>query len=596
MPAVPYSPVPEVPISQQGIQGVNVPTPIAAFGGTIAEAIGSSGKALERAGDEIMQRAVAIKQLENETEAREADAEYTVAMGELRAKYHSLEGRNAVSAFPQYQQDVRKLQQDFSSRMSNPMSKRIFDRESRGMMARSIFSGAGHSATQNRLWAERASVARTDTTISSTLQDGSPTAIVQARRTIEDESHNLAGLNGWDEASRERWAREQNSKLITTQVRRLANDDPFEAKRFLDENRAQLDDKDILRAEQTVQTSLYRKGSLKIANEINDQPIEGGDTLERRVERAKEKAQQLVPDDKEFAQFAADQVITGYNRQRGLRQEVTNERRNVIESALIGGLGDGKIPASLDELRSLSPEAATAWDSLKPADQRKYMGIMAKLSKGDVAWTPERLREMEKLKGLAHTDPAAFMSRDLAGEDLPLSARKQLLDLRVALAKRSGGDPRLSSALQMLRPMLRSAGIMSDQDKDRYNQFVGGLLDSLADWQKANPGKVPKKEDYEKMGTNLLSNQRDPTKYTVFGLFPNRQTPLFEQSLPEALLEEFKNDPRWQGREPTAVELEQFRRQYIRKRYQELFGGAASGGGAATPVQTQSYPQVPMSK
>lgn len=587
MPTVPYQPVPEVPISNQGIQGVNVPTPIAAFGGTIAEAIGTAGKTLERAGDEIMQRAVALKQLENESEAREADAEYTIQMGELRSKYHSLEGKNAVAAFPQYTQDVRELQRSYVDRMSNPASRRIFERESKGMMSRTIFSGAGHSAQQNRLWAERTAIARTDNTISSTLQDGSPNAINEARRVITDESHNVAALNGWDEASRERWAREQNSKLLSTQIRRLSNEDPFEAKRFLEEHRAELDDKDIARAEQIVTTSLYRKGSMRIANEINDQPVEGGENLETRVERAKAKAQELVPDDKEFAQFAADQVITGYNRQRGIRQEITNERRNVIESALIGGLGNGQIPTSPDELMSLSPEAKAAWESLKPSDQRKYMGIMAKLSKGDVAWTPERLRDNEKYRGMAHTNPADFMALDIAGLDLPISARKSLLDLRVALAKRSGGDPRLSAALQMLRPMLQAARVTPQDDKDRYQQFVGGLLDSLADWQKANPGKMPKKEDYEKIGTQLLSNQRDPTKWTIPFIRTNPQTPLFEQSLPDAMMDEFKQDPRWGGREPTAAEIEQFRRQYIRQRYQELFG---------TPKPQQPRPQVPMSR
>lgn len=588
MPAVPYNPVPEVPISQQATPGINVPTPIAAFGGTIAEAIGSAGRTMEKVGDEIMQRAIAFKTLENETEAREADAEYTVAMGELRAKYHSLEGKNAVSAFPQYVRDVRNLQADFSGRMTNSMSKRIFDRESRGMMSRTIFSGAGHSAQQNRRWAEGASVADTDNAINDGLHDRSPTAVQDTRRKITESSHTVADLNGWDESQRVAWERGKVSQYLVTQLRGIARTDPFEAQKFLDRNREALGTQNIDQAETIVKTNLYRVGSLRISDEINDQPIEGGENLETRINRGMDKAKELVPNDPEFPGFVRDQIITKYNKMQGVRKEAVQERRNVIETALMGGLGNGQIPTSPDELRVLSPEAAAAWDSLQPADQRRYMGIMAKLSKGDVAWTPERLREAERLKGMANTDTAEFMSLDIASLDLPISERKRLLDLRVALTKRSGGDPRLSSALSMLRPMLHSAGIMPDQgDKDRYQQFVGGLLNSLDDWQKANPGKLPKKEDYEKMGTQLLSNQRDPTKSTFFGLTPNRTTPLFEQTVPEVMMNEFKNDPRWQGREPSLAEVEQFRQHYIRRRYQELFG---------KPTPAATVPIVPMSR
>src|SRR5262245_25055856 len=126
MPTVPYNPVPQVAPSQQATPNIDVPTPIAAFGGTIASAIDSVGRASQDAGNENLRRAVALQELQNETEAREADAEYTISMGQLRADYHALEGKNAVQAYPKFVRDVRELQQRYSGTMSNPMSKRIF--------------------------------------------------------------------------------------------------------------------------------------------------------------------------------------------------------------------------------------------------------------------------------------------------------------------------------------------------------------------------------------------------------------------------------------------------------------------------------------
>ena len=214
---------------------------------------------------------------------------------------------------------------------------------------------------------------------------------------------------------------------------------------------------------------------------------------------------------------------------------------------------------------------------------------MAQNAKGDTAWTNDGLRRYQQLKGMAHEKPEEFLGTDVVTEKIPVSARRELVSLQQRLRQRPEADPRVTRALQTLRPMLRSAGIMPDQDKDRYYQYVGALQDQLEQFQKDRPGKFPTQEEVQKMGTSLITPQSEPG--AVFGTLWPRQTPTFELSLPAQLLDQFRADPRWQGRTPTDAEVELFRRQYIRKRYQELFGGAASGGPAANPV-----PTIPMSK
>jgi hypothetical protein len=92
-------------------------------------------------------------------------------------------------------------------------------------------------------------------------------------------------------------------------------------------------------------------------------------------------------------------------------------------------------------------------------------------------------------------------------------------------------------------------------------------------WQQDNPGKLPKAEDIQKMGANLLQPQRETNTFSrIFG-FWHSQTPAFNLTVPSELEEQFKADPRWNGRTPSDAEMEMFRRQYIRKRYMELYGG-----------------------
>ena len=100
MPAIPYSPVPQVSPQENPTPSVRENTPIGAFGGQVAEAIQGLGAVTEKAGNELFGRAVALQQLNNETEAREADAKYMMAAGDIHAKFNALEGKDRVDAYP----------------------------------------------------------------------------------------------------------------------------------------------------------------------------------------------------------------------------------------------------------------------------------------------------------------------------------------------------------------------------------------------------------------------------------------------------------------------------------------------------------------
>ena len=70
----------------------------------------------------------------------------------------------------------------------------------------------------------------------------------------------------------------------------------------------------------------------------------------------------------------------------------------------MGGDQQGNLPTTLDQLKA-DPKVDAAWNNLEPSEQRRYLGVMAKLDKSDVAMTPERLKEYQRLKGEAQSDP-----------------------------------------------------------------------------------------------------------------------------------------------------------------------------------------------
>src|SRR5882757_1406898 len=141
MPQVPYSPIPQ-PGQMVGTPKVSVNTPEAAFGGAVGQALRGAGQQLEHSGDEIFRRAVALQDLRNETDAKEADAQYMMKVGELHANFSALQGRAAADAYPEYMQNIQKLRQDMRGDLPNDAARKMFDSPSLSTMGRTIFNGA----------------------------------------------------------------------------------------------------------------------------------------------------------------------------------------------------------------------------------------------------------------------------------------------------------------------------------------------------------------------------------------------------------------------------------------------------------------------
>src|SRR5882762_8322699 len=175
MPTVPYKPIPDQSPQATPTPYFHVNTPPAAFGANIGQALEGLGQMTEHAGNELFTRAIALQNLRNETEAREADAQYMMKAGELHANFSSLQGKQAVDAYPGYMQQLQESREQIREGLSNDASRRLYDSPSLSTLGRTIFNGAGHAAAENKSWAYGASKARigamADTALSSPNDD-----------------------------------------------------------------------------------------------------------------------------------------------------------------------------------------------------------------------------------------------------------------------------------------------------------------------------------------------------------------------------------------------------------------------------------------
>lgn len=716
MPQVPYSGVPSVAPGGTPQSRFHADVSAETFGGSVGAALGSLGGQLQRSGNELFERGVAMQTLYNHSEAQEADARYTEEAGKLHADYNTLQGKAAVDAYPSYIDGLKKTRQSIRDGLSNETSQKLFESASNGTMGRSIFNGAGHAAGENKKYALGASQARVSSVGSQTLsfpedersfKDG----LVKTEQEVRAQG-NLLGLapEAIDEA-----VSMQRSKLWGERVKGMAKQDPLVAGKWLEDGikRGDIRGEDIGRLTSLVQQQRNTVGARMISKQVTEGGLQWGSGqvdirraadaigtfesggrynlvgVETRHGRALGKYQVMeaflpeflaqagmppmtrdeflkspaaqdqlfntrfgqymketgsfndaaakwfsgktlaeagsrkdahgttvpgyvsnvnailarnapvsekvalgtklasttVPDDPLFPEYVEQRIMTDHNRTIAMKKDDEFQNRQVVEEGLMGGR-DGKLPTTVEELTA-DPRASEAWEKLLPQTQRRYMGVLARNSKGDTNWTDASLREYQRFKGQAAADPATFLDLDVVDTNLPNSAKRELINLQGRLKGKAEGDPRVARAMNILAPDLAAAGI-ERKNKEEYYQYVGALEDQIKTWTDEKK-KPPSFEETQLIGRRLLQQQRSTS---FFGNLFGTKVPTYQVPVPDEEVEKIKASGEWSKMAITPTP-EQIQRIYTRALYQRLYGGTAKTSEGA---QAPNAPVPPVSK
>lgn len=725
---VPYSPIPSVAPtgastpyrSSEGVSGD-------AFGGGVASALSNLGRVAEKAGDEIFARANAMQELNQQAEASKATAEYQMRLGEMQASFQTTLGKNSVDGLPVFIKDTEDVRGEVGKSLSSDYARKLFDAETRNTRSRSIFSAAGHAATQNKQYILGASDARIEAAGNSALLNPQDESQFRADlSTVQGEIAQKAAIGGWSPEKEQEETNTAVSKLWVQRIQGMAKEQPFTAGKQLDKaiKEGHIQGEDIGKITDYVNKQRYTVGSRQISQEVNagagntygskvidikqaqqaisfvetgslggnynalgvevfgkdgrsrgralgryqvmpenlpawlaesglppmtpqeflkspdaqDQlfnTIFGRDMkkhgsfnealslwftgdkvaaaqarnatdgkttingylakangalaqtsgLPEKVALGKARAAELAPEDPMLADYVEQRIVTDSNRQKTIQRDEEFGNRQTVESGLMGGNEKGSIPTSVEELKAISPETEAAWNAMKPSDQRRYMGVLAKNAKGDTSWTDDKLRDYQRLRGMAQADPAGFLDQDVVEMDLPLSARKELISLQTKLKGQAEGDPRVTRALQILGPDLQAAGINRDKaNRDDYFAFVGSLADALEQHQ-AETKKQPTPEEVKKIGSQLMLKMHGSGWFGT-DIGANR---MYQLPVPTDLSQKIKDAATAQGLpEPTDAQIQ---REYTRQQYQKLYAKPAKTSDA-----TPSGPKVPISR
>lgn len=270
MPQVPYNPLSQVEDTTGRPQSfVRVDAPLAAFGGTVADATKGLGQTFQNVGSELYDRAVAMQTVNEQAKATKATADFVVALGERFAQYKSLQGSAAVAGYKPFIEDLTKLREQQRQTLTSPYAQRAYDNETRNQQARTVFSAAGHSAEQNKTYFREANQAAIAANSQRAMAD--PNDDASYRQSLADNANRIRQDSiGVSEEAVELRIRMVNSELTRKRIEAVAATDPMRARSMANEalraNRLVGDD--IAKVNNFVHAKSNQIGSREIARGV----------------------------------------------------------------------------------------------------------------------------------------------------------------------------------------------------------------------------------------------------------------------------------------------------------------------------------------
>jgi len=572
MAKVPYQPF--ATESPSGARTPNVQANIpdinpAAFGGTVALATQHLGDTVQHASGEIFTRALALQQLANETEATDADSRYMEKSGLRHAEFSAKQGKEAVDAYPAYIQGLKDDRQEIRDSLSNPMAQKMYDRSSLGTQGRSIFNGAGHAATQQKVWSIGSAKAQMDLDVKAVEDDPQDPKLYEAkRRRVQAGADQIAGLQGYEAGGPQAkdLALRATSKLRAQQLIGLSRVAPFEAAAKLDEFKTELTQDDYLKVDNTVRAQGRAVGSVNIANKVYDEgkgsDERPGKSLSEMEAEARAKAKEMAPNDPILEQHAVAAVRGVYNQDKYAKQQETIANRQTVAGAIAKGSKD-------EQTLRADPIVAAAIDAL-PKTER--LNIPARINSYNAAKDKVANQEhYNTLIGMSNNDVEGFLNLDPMAQNLSQGQMQSIMKRQAELKKNQNQDPRVDRAIGWMRgamgAQMEALGVFrrTANNKDDYDHLTGTVQSALDVWQQDHQKPPSYKEFVDQIAPQVLSQRDEPGM-----LWGTNKKPFFTQEVPDKFSSQLKADViAGGGVEPSE---EQIYKAYVRTQLIKLYG------------------------
>jgi hypothetical protein len=232
MPEIPYSGVPDRTPEFRPTPSLNVNPPEAAFGTNIAAATQHLGQVEEGAGKELFDRAYALQEMHEQSNALAAGAKSTEQMNNLFVDFKEKRGADAgPQALTAYQQGLDKVLADGKAGLS-PYGQLLYDQEARTNHAKMLLYGSEHAADESKqYYIGSAKAAQASDIKGMELVPGDEKGNAAKLNDIRARAHDISSANG-DPPGSPQYIKEENDSVnaaVIAQLRGMGQNDPVKA-------------------------------------------------------------------------------------------------------------------------------------------------------------------------------------------------------------------------------------------------------------------------------------------------------------------------------------------------------------------------------
>lgn len=283
-----YQPYPtQVPSGPASDTYQHVNTPVAAFGGPIAQG-------LSEAGNKGVEAALAFQGLQNETHAKEADIGFSSAINKVMSDpqngYLTKFGKDAATGYGAVDQQLQALYKQYRASLPDAEAQKMFDSVAVRRVQGAQEQASNHAATENKKWIIGTGEARIQNEIdSSALNWGDEKAFNTNLGTIAEEAKDRSSILGEGDEQTALAIRHYQSEAIEARVTAAMKTNPMVAQDILDRYGDKMDAAHLARATAQLQPLVMGQQARSSAdmivsgldNHFQNQPQDIGAVSER---------------------------------------------------------------------------------------------------------------------------------------------------------------------------------------------------------------------------------------------------------------------------------------------------------------------------
>jgi hypothetical protein len=581
MPRVPtaaaeYRPYSTAQPTTEGPRPLHIQAPFEeAFGVNIGRAMAGLGGEVSKTGQELFQRANALQELQNESDAREKASQAIDAGATPQEQYLATEGKDARDTLQSHLGNMRGIEDQYRGQLTNESAKRHYDTYMFAHSRSNVKTSIGHAARQDRAYHDQTVEAIADNAAADLYRSPDADKLDAYYAKIEEDAKTKAGLKGVpdDDPIIEKWKHDKKLKGISNYLKGMADIKPIKA---LDDFEKSID-AGVIEGDEAARVQAYiwnryagaigRNKEKEINGDLYDKDVathKPEKTLgERTNEALKWIDEQNYPEGlKEMVtEKLLNNVRAGYGKYEKDVVDINKRNFDVVKNALNGYDQNGQpgaLPISEDEIRAKGTKVSLALDALREQSPSLYASLMRAAehnARKDVAPTKEGDMMYRGLHGLADEHPDQFVAVNLWDEKydkLTRSQRDKLFDLQDKKKLAPEKDPNVSRAVRIMK----DAGIWPQNlteatDPTAYHWLTGSLQLEI----KAMTGealKPPSDEEIRTLGKALTAEVPGTASWLTFGLgkndpyYQNLWQNIQKEGVPEGAADIIRRDhPDW---------------------------------------------------